>query len=348
MKIQKWFDELNGLQRFPMRLSSRSKTKGYEQTVELKYHENEYNLFGLSSYPEKYLNEGSYQLDKVKYEFWIEGKSITYESLKNIHSYEILNELISLRLIGTVSEFEDQYESKYRAIPFGNKVFLATHYKVPQSERVYLSNDSLCLAEYICANHPTAQCVLDLCSGSGLLGLLVDSQEHHGYEISEKSYQLAILNAKLNGIEANFYNIGYDDSIKIMQKSDLIIFNPPFIYGPASKGLIDSDGGKYGIEHTLNILKLINQYSNLGTQFLCIGQSPRIEGILKLDEYLSAFTRLSIEIEILDEFEPFAAHSEWYESRKVDSLVQYRLVGSNKGYFELSHINALNDKYCFI
>lgn len=137
--------------------------------------------------------------------------------------------------------------------------------------------------------------VLDLCCGSGAIGLSVAKGTSASVvlsDISSKAIKVAKQNAKANNILASF--VKSDLFKNVTGKFNLIVSNPPYIKSEDIKGLqtevknfephLALDGGESGYDFYEKIIKSAPNYLESGGElFLEIGvsQSVKIENMLK-------------------------------------------------------------------
>ena len=166
-----------------------------------------------------------------------------------------------------------------------------------------------------------------------------------GIDINGRAIECSEANAALWDIRFKGNNISDTQSHNWIGDSDLVVFNPPFIFGPSSGGYIDSDGGSMGIEMSVNIFKNLNNHLKTGSQFAAIAQTPIIYGEHLLYTELEMFEDLMITYSIIDEFPPFMEYSEWYASTGVDGFAQVFLCGKKGKGLSLNVTEEA--EYCF-
>lgn len=139
--------------------------------------------------------------------------------------------------------------------------------------------------------------VLDLCSGSGCIGIAIAKELNTQVtlsDISKKANKVATNNAKLNGVNVNIIRSDLFDNIPT--KFDIIISNPPYIKRKDLKSLeievrdfdprISLDGGDDGLDFYREIIDKAPSYLNDGGMlYLEIGidQSKDIVKMLNKD-----------------------------------------------------------------
>lgn len=137
--------------------------------------------------------------------------------------------------------------------------------------------------------------ILDLCTGSGciLLSLLHYSNdcEGVGVDISQEALQVAVQNAELLGIRADF--LKSDLYEKVTGKFDLLVSNPPYIERAVIPTLMEEvreydpyialDGGEDGLDFYRRIIGGAQDYLNRGGQILMeigSGQAKAVSELL--------------------------------------------------------------------
>lgn len=138
--------------------------------------------------------------------------------------------------------------------------------------------------------------ILDLCTGSGciLLSLLHYSNdcEGTGVDISKEALQVAVQNAELLGIKADF--LKSDLYEKVTGKFDLLVSNPPYIERAVIPTLMEEvrehdpyialDGGEDGLDFYRRIIGGAQDYLKRGGQILMeigSGQAQAVSELLR-------------------------------------------------------------------
>lgn len=154
---------------------------------------------------------------------------------------------------------------------------------------VYIGYDSFVLSRYLEIKENST--VLDLCSGSGIQGILSArrAKEVVSIEINPNAIPIIKLNALLNGYENKIKVINSDLYPKnLNQKFDYICVNPPFI--PMIENTtypICGDGGPDGLSIIKRIISELPHYLNPDGCFIMYAQLLGDEyGNLLLEKYL--------------------------------------------------------------
>jgi len=139
----------------------------------------------------------------------------------------------------------------------------------PEIPKVYLGRDSLLLMHYIDTQRiRESHQVVDLGTGSGLIGCFLSNFSHHvlATDISEESLELAVFNAMLNGVDQriNFREESCKETLLGFEHYDLLVFNPPFMLMPEGLsvptyanglGIGGLDYCKLFVERTADVLR---------------------------------------------------------------------------------------------
>lgn len=161
---------------------------------------------------------------------------------------------------------------------------------IPRSETELLTD---LVINYI--NQNKVYNVLDLCCGSGAIGIAISKNTNSFVtlsDISNKALKIAKQNAKLNGVNVKFFKSNMFN--KIYEKFDLIVSNPPYIPTNDINNLSVSvkdyepklalNGGKDGLQFYKIIANLAKNHLNPnGVIFLeiGIGQENDVVNLLK-------------------------------------------------------------------
>ncbi len=119
--------------------------------------------------------------------------------------------------------------------------------QVDESPVMYIGMDSMGLVHT--APHYPVDRVLDLCSGSGVQGLIASryAQQVISVDINPRAMRFSRFNAQLNGINNIEFRLDNLYEAVLGQKFDTILANPPFVPSP-TKGFRFRDGGANGEE----------------------------------------------------------------------------------------------------
>lgn len=240
------------------------------------------------------------------------GKDRLKEAQINTHDAEfIMSEILGERFKkdrnnGVLSKKEERLynraiNQRAKHVPL-DKIIGYTDFmdvRIPFSKSVLTPRQEteIMVDDIIRTHKGTMPTVLDLCSGSGCIGLSVakalDTQVVLA-DISKKAIAQSKKNAKLNGINVTILHSDLFDNIPT--KFDIIISNPPYIKRKDLECLeievrdfdprISLDGGESGLDFYKKIINDAPKYLNKnGTLYLEIGidQSADIVEMLKKD-----------------------------------------------------------------
>lgn len=160
--------------------------------------------------------------------------------------------------------------------------------------------------------------VLDLCSGSGCIGISIAKALNTQVmlaDISKKANKEALRNAKINGTNVNILHSNLFDNIPT--KFDIIISNPPYIKRKDLKGLeievrdfdprISLDGGEDGLDFYRKIIEKAPNYLNEGG-VLCLE--------IGIDQSKDIVTMLSMEFDNIEVKKDYAKIDRYIIAKK--------------------------------
>lgn len=175
------------------------------------------------------------------------------------------------------------------------KEFMKLNFYVDENVLIPRADTEILVEEVInhCKeNHEKSYSILDLCSGSGAIGIslakYIENSKVLCADISDKALEIAKKNAKSNNVN-NIEFIKTDMFKNIEEKFDLIVSNPPYIKKDIiskldievqKEPLIALDGGIDGLDFYRIIIDNSNKYLNKnGKLFLEIGYDQKDEVI---------------------------------------------------------------------
>lgn len=171
----------------------------------------------------------------VIYKLLLLGHSMNYEDVCEAIGQEIVPVLIEL---GIIQQEENLLHSEYSIVAFHDRYFvvdLPYYYSNCKKKMtdVYIGFDSYDLANFLPLHKGGS--MLDLCSGSGIQGIMLASQadEVNCVEYNEKVVPYTIFNTILNGVDE--MTTVYHGSVygPVGDKTyDVIVSNPPFVPVP--------------------------------------------------------------------------------------------------------------------
>lgn len=175
---------------------------------------------------------------------------------------------------------------------FNNCFFYKDNFKInknvlsPRQETELLVDNAL---KFISTLNKKCVKVLDLCCGSGIIGLSIAKHSSKNCfvvlsDISSKALRVAKKNARIIGVEKNtkFLKSNLFNSLKVENKFDIILSNPPYIETSTIQNLnysvknfdplIALDGGRDGLDFYKKISAEAKEYLNeFGIVILEIG-----------------------------------------------------------------------------
>ncbi len=188
----------------------------------------------------------------------------------------------------------DLFDAAGLYIATDHRYMLLPEDKIDEDPVMYLGMDSMGLVYTAPRNN--VDCVLDLCTGSGIQALTASRYAHQvvGVDINLRALRFARFNAQLNSIEHVKFRSGnlYQ---AVSGKFDVILANPPFVPSP-SQDYRFRDGGANGEEILAQII---------------IGSA----------EYLTANGRLFIVTDLVDLPKYQNKLAQWWQGGAADQLI---------------------------
>ena len=150
--------------------------------------------------------------------------------------------------------------------------------------------------------------VLDLCTGSGIIGICLKKKLEskvciYESDVSEKALEVAKKNAERLDTDITFIESDLFEKINFNFKFDIIVSNPPYIKTEVIKSLsgevkcepfIALDGKEDGLYFYRKIIKEAKEYLNInGMLFLEIGydQKEEVENLFKENGYKNVYSK---------------------------------------------------------
>ncbi len=141
--------------------------------------------------------------------------------------------------------------------------------------------DSVLLAKAVRARKDDV--ILDLCTGNGVVPLLVHGmtgcETFLGVEIQDKSFDLAVRNAKLNGLEDKISFFKEDIKTFTLKKEvSIVTCNPPYMFNTGAKNLTDElTIARHEVLCSLeDIISCANRNLKYGGKFYMVHRAERL------------------------------------------------------------------------
>jgi len=183
---------------------------------------------------------------------------------------------------------------------YGNKFYVDDNVLIPQPDTEILVEEAISIIK-------NGDKVLDLCTGSGAIGIslkkkFADKINVIGTDISKEALRVAKMNADANRVSVEFVESNMFDKI-VENDFDLIVSNPPYIETNVIKTLskevqnephIALDGGSDGLDFYRIIVKEGKDYLKSGGYLIIeIGFNQRDEviNLLKENNYLDIYSK---------------------------------------------------------
>ncbi len=212
------------------------------------------------------------------YEVFLYGKHISIDVLIEIMGKEFISELLN---IGILKKDGEEVYSEYSIVCYLDSYFLVgicpEYYqnspKKFDRKDIYIGLDSLILCNNM--KYLNGE-LLDLCSGSGIQGILAAKRNHMKVtcvEINKEACNVIEFNKILNGVSNKVKVINCDLFEGIDNKFDMIVANPPYVPIPNDLDYyVSGDGGKDGVLIINKILLNCNKYLKSHGQIWMVGE----------------------------------------------------------------------------
>jgi len=175
---------------------------------------------------------------------------------------------------------------------YGNRFYVNENVLIPRADTEILVEEVLKIAN-------NEENVLDLCTGSGCIGISLKKANEKfnitASDISENALTIAMINSKINNVDINFIKSNLFKNIE--QKFNIIVSNPPYIKTKDIEGLkkevknepcMALDGGEDGLNFYKEIISNAKQHlTEKGIIALEIGynQAQDVKNILEENNF---------------------------------------------------------------
>lgn len=226
----------------------------------------------------------------------LDAKVLMKEVLKKDDLFLLMNRMEFMEE-AEVDEFSDMVDKRKTGKPIayiiGHKEFMGFHFKVTEDTLIPRPDTEVSVEEAIrVIKERGYKDVLDLCSGSGAIGLsiakILDFTNVSLSDINKGALLVSMENAEALGLKDKVRFFESDLFEKVSGKYDLIVSNPPYISGDDMEKLPESVknfepetalfGGTSGLDFYRQIIREARQYLNDGgTLIFEIGYDQREE-----------------------------------------------------------------------
>ena len=189
----------------------------------------------------------------------------------------------------------------------GLEFYVDNRVLIPQPDTEILVEEVITYIENNYKNYGKVLNVLDLCTGSGIIGICLKKKlgnkiNVYASDISEKALEVAKINAEKLGVEINFICSDLFENLNGI-KFDIIVSNPPYIKTDVIKELskevqnepfIALDGKEDGLYfYRKIIIKSKGYLEKNGKIFFEIGydQSNEVENLFKENNFIDIYTK---------------------------------------------------------
>ena len=256
------------------------------------------------------------------------GREVLIEN--NIEDYSIISKMLAKHILNMTNveiiineekEISEEEKNRYdfalteivKGIPVQyityNQEFMGMNFYVNEDVLIPQPDTEILVEEVIklCKNYKDNIKILDICTGSGAIGIsIVKSVENINLiasDISDKALEIAKKNAKNNEILNRIDFVKSDMFENINDKFDIIVSNPPYIetnvISTLSKQVQNEphlalDGGKDGLDFYRILANQAKEYLK-PNGYLCMeigyNQKDKVEQLLKENGYKNIYCK---------------------------------------------------------
>lgn len=237
--------------------------------------------------------------EKTMVTFFLLGEKMNIQKLEKAIGKDNLSFLLES---GYALQNDNDIEpDNYILLPIGNKLFVVNppYMKIKEEKKIpalYVGPDSLKLINYVKKTHNLK--VLDLCSGSGILGISLAEycSKIDFVELKEDVANALRFNILINGIDLNKVNVIQSDLFaNVKGQYDYILNNPPYVPVPEDEFLpVCGAGGEDGLLLVRRIFEDVNNFlrenGRLYMVLESIGNSERPFVVDEIERYFDKGT----------------------------------------------------------
>lgn len=150
--------------------------------------------------------------------------------------------------------------------------------------------DAIALARFVCDHLPRGARVLDLCSGCGVIGTVLNIERGMrsiGVELDARLYDMSVRSARDNRIDkdvgfvhADVCGFGGAENVKKYGKFDAVVCNPPFFKADSKPCAVAPSANSELTVSFFDIVKTAKAFLDNGGAFFIVHTATRLDEVL--------------------------------------------------------------------
>ncbi len=289
------------------------------------------------------------------YNLFLLDESVPVAKIKNLLGENLYSKMLNNKILHTKDN--NQVGSNISITPFSNQFFFNEGHREFESLHIhqvsrsqnYLFEVTNLLKEKLIANKNNK--ILDLCSGSGALGMSVSelNSKIYGADLNPRAVEFAKINALLNSRNANYIQGDSTNANLFKEKFNLLVANPPFhgLIKINSKDLSENRLIVHSGEYGDNVINAI--LNNLDALLESDGNAVIVANWLLKNNKLSypAIKKLTDNGTLILFHDPLVPAMSWEGIRTLYSFSMENFEKIPNGFFESLLNKAHFNQVCF-